>query len=717
MTSADDDVNNGPHLLNVHSYKTPHFCDYCGDMLWGLVKQGLKCDACGLSFHKRCAHKIPPNDCKYTRHRWISSAGAEDGVVQQQVRQMTAKPSSTGSPSLPKEVDLGGGGGGVAGVAGGHSNLPHEGCSQLQVPHSFVTHNFTRPTTCEHCNRLMPLFRQGFQCSDCKLNCHKKCSESVSNNCQGEAKDVSLLESEFDAMSTADESSAESPQNGSAEDLEKNLQSPEDDGEKTPADRISSGNIPLQRIVQSVKHTKRTGSKVIREGWMVCYTNRDQKRKRHYWKVDSKAITLFFDDKTNRYYKEILLKDIFRVEPYGGSGKFQSHPTNPPLFEIQARETIYYVGEDPGCVRIQPPMDSGIGKELAVYFESAIRQALLPVLSQNGSGPKLDQSEDKVSTEEEIKDISQLYQILPEEILGSGQFGIVYGAVNKAKGHEVAIKVIDKLRFPNKHEAQLKNEVTILQNLCHPGVINLEYMFESADKIYVVMEKLKGDMLEMILSNPNGRLCERLTKFVVSQILISLRHLHSRHVVHCDLKPENVLLSTNNLFPQVKLCDFGFSRVIGEKSFRRSVVGTPAYLAPEVLKNKGYNKSLDMWSVGVILYVSLSGTFPFNEDEDITDQIQNAAFMYPPNPWNLISREAKDLISKVLQVKIGNRFTVEKSLSHVWLQDYQCWCDLRKLEQQVGQRYLTHESDDERWEKHRADKNLPTWEAYGHRLG
>lgn len=92
---------------------------------------------------------------------------------------------------------------------------------------------------------------------------------------------------------------------------------------------------------------------------------------------------------------------------------------------------------------------------------------------------------------------------------------------------------------------------------------------------------------------------------------------------------------------QVKLCDFGFARIIGEKSFRRSVVGTPAYLAPEVLRSKGYNRSLDMWSVGVIVYVSLSGTFPFNEDEDINDQIQNAAFMYPPTPWKDISAEGK----------------------------------------------------------------------------
>lgn len=81
-------------------------------------------------------------------------------------------------------------------------------------------------------------------------------------------------------------------------------------------------------------------------------------------------------------------------------------------------------------------------------------------------------------------------------------------------------------------------------------------------------------------------------------------------------------------------------------------MGTPAYLAPEVLRNKGYNRSLDMWSVGVIIYVSLSGTFPFNEDEDIHDQIQNAAFMYPPNPWKEISHEGNILHSKIIVLKV-----------------------------------------------------------------
>lgn len=150
---------------------------------------------------------------------------------------------------------------------------------------------------------------------------------------------------------------------------------------------------------------------------------------------------------------------------------------------------------------------------------------------------------------------------------------------------------------------------------------------------------------------------------------------------------------------QVKLCDFGFARIIGEKGFRKSVVGTPAYLAPEVLRNKGYNRSLDMWSTGVIIYVSLSGTFPFNEDEDINEQIQNAAFMYPPHPWKEISSPAVDLISNLLQVKSRKRYSVEKSLIHSWLDCYETWSDMRDLETKNGQRWLTHESDESRYKK------------------
>lgn len=131
-----------------------------------------------------------------------------------------------------------------------------------------------------------------------------------------------------------------------------------------------------------------------------------------------------------------------------------------------------------------------------------------------------------------------------------------------------------------------------------------------------------------------------------------------------------ILLQFTNqrLTPQAKLCDFGFARIIGEKRLRRSIVGTPAYLAPEVLRNKGYNRTLDMWSVGVIIYVSLSGTFPFNDENEINERTQSAStFLFPPDPWEDISPEAKDLIANLLQVKPKKRLTVEKALSHPWL--------------------------------------------------
>uniref|UniRef100_A0A0M3IKR7 Protein kinase domain-containing protein n=1 Tax=Ascaris lumbricoides TaxID=6252 RepID=A0A0M3IKR7_ASCLU len=327
--------------------------------------------------------------------------------------------------------------------------------------------------------------------------------------------------------------------------------------------------------------------------------------------------------------------------------------------------------------------------ESATNWASAIRQALMPVTPQSSTPTtavdrtQRDISQLKLPIPGETghlgvqiqseQEFSQLYQIFADEILGSGQFGTVYGGIQRKTGKHVAVKLIDKLKFPSNKEAALRTEVDILQKVRHPGVVGFEQMLETPDRIFVVMEKLKGDMLEMILSSEKGRLSERITEFLVHQ---------------------------------VKLCDFGFARIIGERSFRRSVVGTPAYLAPEVLRNKGFNRSLDMWSVGVIVYVSLSGTFPFNEDEDINDQIQNAEFMYPPNPWRDITATAIDFINGLLQVKMSKRLSVLKALSHAWLQNYQLWSDLRCLEKEVGERFLTHESDDARWREYEQAHSL-----------
>ena len=104
-----------------------------------------------------------------------------------------------------------------------------------------------------------------------------------------------------------------------------------------------------------------------------------------------------------------------------------------------------------------------------------------------------------------------------------------------------------------------------------------------------------------------------------------------------------------------------------------------------------------MWSVGIIIYVSLAGVFPFNENEDLADQIKHPHFMFPAQPWSLISKNAIDLIQHLLVVEIKSRFTVYRAAQHPWFLDYQMYADLRSLESRVGARYLTHEADDSRW--------------------
>ncbi|KAF6105696.1 protein kinase D3 [Phyllostomus discolor] len=671
-----EDFQIRPHTLYVHSYKAPTFCDYCGEMLWGLVRQGLKCEGCGLNYHKRCAFKIP-NNCSGVRKRRLSNVSlpgpglsvprplqaeyvalpTEESHVHQEPSKRI--PSWSGRPIWMEKMVM----------------------CRVKVPHTFAVHSYTRPTICQYCKRLLKgLFRQGMQCKDCKFNCHKRCASKVPRDCLGEVTfngEPSSLGTDTDMPMDIDSSDMNSDGSRGLDDTEEpsppedkmffldpsDLDVERDEEAVKTISPSTSNNIPLMRVVQSIKHTKRKSSTMVKEGWMVHYTSRDTLRKRHYWRLDSKCLTLFQNESGSKYYKEIPLSEILRISSPQDLTNI-SQGSSPHCFEIITDTMVYFVGENIGDSSHNPVLAAtGVGLDVAQSWEKAIRQALMPVTPQASvcTSPGQGKDHKDLSTSisvsncqiQENVDISTVYQIFADEVLGSGQFGIVYGGKHRKTGRDVAIKVIDKMRFPTKQESQLRNEVAILQNLHHPGIVNLECMFETPERVFVVMEKLHGDMLEMILSSEKSRLPERITKFMVTQILVALRNLHFKNIVHCDLKPENVLLASAEPFPQVKLCDFGFARIIGEKSFRRSVVGTPAYLAPEVLRSK-----------------------------------------------------AIDLINNLLQVKMRKRYSVDKSLSHPWLQDYQTWLDLREFETRIGERYITHESDDARWEIHAYTHNL-----------
>ncbi|XP_052003223.1 protein kinase D4 isoform X2 [Xyrauchen texanus] len=675
-------ANFRPHSLVVQSYRTPTFCHYCGEMLWGLVRQGLKCKGCGLDLHKRCALRLS-NDCSRVNRRcgpslslfppsrpWSLSLSNHSGGSLEEISM--SKPSRSRPPSW---ADL------PVWVCEGKEGRP-------RVPHTFHIHTYTKPTVCQYCLKLLKgLFRQGMQCSDCKFNCHRRCESLVPPECRGEKANGE--EAGGSHVTDSEENVSVVSENTLYEELRfKDLPRT---GEMTPLQpsvtACFSSNIPLMRVVQSVKQIKRRGSGVLKKGWLIHHTSTDALNKRHHWVLDMKTITLYTNENSNKYYKEISLSEVLQVRGPGQLTMAVVPDNSKHSFELVTGTLVYCVFAD----------------EEGPSWESALKLALRPL---QGTAMDMTDATGDGTNCEETQDICELYQIFSDEVLGSGQFGVVYGGTHRQTGRPVAVKVIDKTRFPTKQEKQTKNEVSILQRLSHHGVIHLEGMFETAEHTFVVMEKLHSDMLEMILSHENGRLPERTTRFLVIQVLEALRYLHFKNIAHCDLKPENVLLASPDPFPQVKLCDFGFARIIGEKSFRRSVVGTPAYLAPEVISSHGYNRSLDMWAVGVILYVSLSGTFPFNEDEDIHQQITNASFMYPRQPWSLISLEAVNLIKNLLQVVVRRRFSVGKAMGHPWFQNFQLWCDLREFEQRMGMRYLTHEADDKHWRSHAQEKSL-----------
>jgi len=188
---GDDDVEIRPHSLSIHSYKTPTFCDFCGEMLFGMFKQGLKCELCGLNFHKRCVFKIP-NDCSYKKRRtscigsttssaslgYSSSIGATsiDGsnFLVPPSREASVSPGTAKRPSAS------------SGIHGRPAWVDLQMANRLRIPHTFVLHTYTKPTKCHFCNKvLVGVFKQGVQCKDCRYNAHKRCSERVPRDCTG----------------------------------------------------------------------------------------------------------------------------------------------------------------------------------------------------------------------------------------------------------------------------------------------------------------------------------------------------------------------------------------------------------------------------------------------------------------------------------------------------------------------------------------------------
>ncbi|XP_034873165.1 serine/threonine-protein kinase Chk2 isoform X5 [Mirounga leonina] len=260
-----------------------------------------------------------------------------------------------------------------------------------------------------------------------------------------------------------------------------------------------------------------------------------------------------------------------------------------------------------------------------------------------------------------------------------GACGEVKLAFERKTCKKVAIKIISKRKFAIGSETEadpapkVETEIEILKKLNHPCIIKIKDFFDAED-YYIVLELMEGgELFDRVVGNK--RLREATCKLYFYQMLLAVQYLHENGIIHRDLKPENVLLSSQKEDCLIKITDFGQSKILGETSLMRTLCGTPTYLAPEVLNSfgtAGYNRAVDCWSLGVILFICLSGYPPFSEHKtqvSLKDQITSGKFNFISEVWAEVSEKALDLVKKLLIVDPKVRFTTEEALRHPWLQD------------------------------------------------
>lgn len=256
-----------------------------------------------------------------------------------------------------------------------------------------------------------------------------------------------------------------------------------------------------------------------------------------------------------------------------------------------------------------------------------------------------------------------------KEKLGTGSFATVKRAIRKADGKEFAIKIIKKEKLNTEELSVVHDEVEIMHKIKHPHCVQLHEMFESKKKLYMVMELLTGgELFDRIVAK--GSYSEKEASELIKDIATAIQYLHGIGVVHRDLKPENLIYSDKS-GGIVKITDFGLAkfRSAEEAAGMNTACGTPGYVAPEVLKSEPYGKEVDMWSLGVILYILLCGFPPFYHESTaaLYKQIKKGQYEFPDPYWSEISKEAKDLVSKLLTVNPKKRYKPADVLKHPWV--------------------------------------------------
>lgn len=239
-------------------------------------------------------------------------------------------------------------------------------------------------------------------------------------------------------------------------------------------------------------------------------------------------------------------------------------------------------------------------------------------------------------------------------LVGKGSFGKVMQVRKKDNGKIYAMKVLDKKHILEHNEVEhTLAEKNILQQLHHPFLVNLHFSFQTEDKLYFILDYINGGELFFHLQREK-RFSEERVIFYGAEILLALEHLHTNGIIYRDLKPENLLITNEG---HIVLTDFGLCKegIKSDEDRTGTFCGTPEYLAPEVLKGKGYGKAVDWWSFGSLLYEMLTGLPPFysQDVQEMYRKIMTEKLKFPPT----MNENARGLLEGLLQRDIGERLT------------------------------------------------------------
>ena len=266
------------------------------------------------------------------------------------------------------------------------------------------------------------------------------------------------------------------------------------------------------------------------------------------------------------------------------------------------------------------------------------------------------------------KSLFDKYEV--KQKIGKGKFGLVKAGINKETKKPVAIKIMAKKNMDKSDMELAKVEIDILKISQHPNIIKLYDVFENENYIYIIMENCSGgDLLSYFEYHdyelPETKVCE-----IIHKLSMAVYYLHSYGIVHRDLKPENILMTDLSDSADIRLLDFGLSKIIGNDEKCTEPYGTLSFVAPEVLQGKPYDKSVDLWSIGIIAFLLLCGYLPFDDkhsEREIARQTIQDPVPYDNKIWSKLTPEAKTFVDGLLQKKPEKRYSIKEVLEHPWI--------------------------------------------------